>query len=195
MVEELSLRWKRFIPVQITKNLVLPQFELISIGTENCSQSYITGECGGPREGAPFLNLRPHQLRFCTRFCTQRHNFCAATASTSLKFLFLCSSARSSVRRLFLKKIIIHTAHAQFGSSPAASVPLQDVHSMSTPRRPPVDPEGHGTSAPVSDKRQLASPTFWFWVNFFQVWSLAPPSQPPPPNAPLTWTLDPQDGA
>ena len=44
MVDEMLLRWKRFIPVQINDELELPQFILVAIATTQCSQSYITGE-------------------------------------------------------------------------------------------------------------------------------------------------------
>ena len=43
-VDEMLLRWKRFIPVQINDELELPQFILVAIATTQCSQSYVTGE-------------------------------------------------------------------------------------------------------------------------------------------------------
>ncbi len=43
-VEELSLRWKRFIPVQINKDLEIPQITLVAIGSNVCRGSYVTGE-------------------------------------------------------------------------------------------------------------------------------------------------------
>ncbi len=43
-VEEMTLRWKRLIPVQANQDLELPQFDLKAIDTTKCARSYITGE-------------------------------------------------------------------------------------------------------------------------------------------------------